>query len=115
MRVYSSLMRVGQPRLTPRAEKRVIECFVSTTDAQILQSILDLVHTAGKTEHSELSVYVCVRCLTHAPNNLYGNISRMCKQCIPGPLPSFGRGLGTRLSHVLLAVLIEMNLLKHVQ
>ena len=108
----------GQPRLTPRAEKRVIECFVSTTNAQILQSILDLVHTVGKTERSKLSVYVCVRCLTRAPNNFYGNISCMCKQCIdclPGPLPSFGRGLGTRLRHVLLAVLIEMNLLMHVQ
>ena len=32
----------------PRAEKRVIECFVAATDAQILQSILDLVHVAGK-------------------------------------------------------------------
>ena len=64
--------------------KVVIECFVSTTDAQILQSILDLVHAAGKTERSELSV-------------LYGNISPMHKQCIPGPLPSFGRGLSTRL------------------
>ena len=28
---------------------------------------------------------------------VYGNISRMRKQCVPGPLPSFGRGLGTRL------------------
>ena len=93
-------MCVGKPRLMPRAENRVSECFVSTTDAQIVQSILDLVHAAGKTDRSELSVYVCVRCLTCAPNNftvMYGNISRMCKQCIPGPLPSFGRGLGTRL------------------
>ena len=86
-----------------------------TSAVMTMQSILDVVHTAGKTERFELSVYVCVRCLTRAPNNLYGNISHMCKQCIPGPLPSFGRGLGTRLSHVLLAVLIEMNLLKHVQ
>ena len=81
----------------PRAEKRVIECFVSTTDVQILQNALDLVHTAGKTERSELSVYVHVRCLTRAPNNftvVYGNISHLRKQCIPGPLPSFGRGLG---------------------
>ena len=87
-------MRVGQPRHMPRAEKRVIECFASTTDAQILQSILGLVHTAGKTERSELSVYVRLTC---APNNftvVYGNISRMRKQCT-GPS---GRGLGTRLS-----------------
>ena len=35
----SSLLRVGQPRLMPGAEKRVIEYFVST---QILQRILDL-------------------------------------------------------------------------
>lgn len=34
-------MRVGQPRLLPRAEKRAIACFVSTTD---VQSILDLVN-----------------------------------------------------------------------
>ena len=38
----------------PRAEKRVIEYFVST---QILQSILDLLHAAGKTERSELNAY----------------------------------------------------------
>ena len=50
----SSLLRVGQPRLMPRAEKRVIEYFVST---QILQSILDLLHAAGKTERSELNAY----------------------------------------------------------
>ena len=49
-----SLLRVGQPRLMPRAEKRVIEYFVST---QILQSILDLLHAAGKTERSELNAY----------------------------------------------------------
>ena len=100
----NSLMRVallGQPRLMPRAEKRVIECLVSTTDAQILQSNLDLVHAAGKTECSKLNVYVRVCCLTCAPHNftvVYGNISRMRKQCIPGPLPPFGRGLGTRLA-----------------
>ena len=40
-------MRVGQPRLMPRAEKGVIEYFVS---AQILQSILHLLHAAGKTD-----------------------------------------------------------------
>ena len=42
----SSLMHVGQSRLMPRAEKRAIECCVST-DAQILQSILNLVRAAG--------------------------------------------------------------------
>ena len=49
----SSLLRVGQPRLMPRAEKRVIEYFVST---QILQSILDLLHAAGKTERKRVRV-----------------------------------------------------------
>ena len=47
--LISSLMRVDQPRLMPRAKERAIECFVSTTDMQILQSILDLIHAAGKT------------------------------------------------------------------
>ena len=92
----NSIMRVG---LMPRAEKRVIECFVSTTDAQILQSILDLVHTAGKTECSELSVRMrtLLDSCTEQFTVVYGHISRMHRQCIPGPLPSFGRGLGTRL------------------
>ena len=39
-----ALMRVGQPRLMPREEKKVFGCFAFTTDAQILQSILNLVH-----------------------------------------------------------------------
>ena len=47
----SSPLRVGQPRLMPRVERRV---FVSM---QILQSILDLLHAAGKTERSELNAY----------------------------------------------------------
>ena len=51
----SSLMRVGQSRHMTRAEKRAIECFVSTTDVQILQSILDFIHTAGVTNRSKLS------------------------------------------------------------
>ena len=82
--VRPPVVKVGVLFFTTVVYAVVIECFVSTTDAQILQSILDLVHTAGKTERSELSV-------------LYGNISPMRKQCIPGPLPSFGRGLSTRL------------------
>ena len=67
--------------------------FCVTTGAQILQSILDLVHAAGKTKRSELSVYVRVRarCLIRAPNRWYGNISRMRKQ---SPLLLGGAGLG---------------------
>ena len=82
---------IGQPKFMPRAERKATECFVSTTDVQILQNILDLVHTAGITN------YVCVRYLTRARNNFTVVISRICKRCIPGLLLSFGRGLGTRL------------------
>ena len=69
-------MRVGQPRLMLRVEKRAKECLASTTDAQILQNIL-------------------VARLVH------GNISRMRRQCIPGPLPSFGGGPGYEANRTL--------------
>ena len=38
----SSLMRVGQPRLMSRAEKRAIECFVSSEQAMSCSFIIAL-------------------------------------------------------------------------
>ena len=91
-------MRLGNPSLMPTAEKRLIECFVSTTDTQILQSIFDL--TVGKTEHSELSMYVHTRTLldscTEQFTVVYRNISHMHSVYQSLSL-LFGRCLGTRL------------------
>ena len=54
----------------PRAEKRVIEYFLPT---QILQSILDLLHAAGKTERSELNAYVYA-VLDSCSEQFYGGV-----------------------------------------
>ena len=56
----------------PRAEKRVIEYFVST---QILQSILDLLHAAGKTERSELNAYAYT-VLDSCSEQFYGGVRK---------------------------------------
>ena len=56
----------------PRAEKRVIEYFVST---QNLQSILDLLHAAGKTERSELNVYAYA-VLDSCSEQFYGGVRK---------------------------------------
>ena len=79
----------------PRAEKRVIEYFVST---QILQSILDLLHAAGKTERSELNAYAYA-VLDSCSEQFYGGVRKHFAHAQTVDLytrPS-GRGLGTRL------------------
>ena len=77
-------MRV-EPRLMPRAEKRVIEYFVST---QILQSILDLLHAAGKTERSELNAYACAYAvLDSCSEQFYGGVRKHFAHAQTVPLP----------------------------
>ena len=69
-------MRVGQPRLMLRVEKRAKECLASTTDVQILQtfSLLD-----------------------SCTEQFYGTCTEIFHACANSvhQEPSFGRGLGT--------------------
>ena len=74
----------------PRAEKRVIEYFVST---QILQTILDLLHAAGKTELNAYAYTVLDSC----SEQFYGGVRKHfahAQTVYTRPSPFFWEGPG---------------------
>ena len=69
------------------------EYFVST---QILQSILELLHAAGKTEHSELNAYVYT-VLDSCSEQFYGGVRKHfahAQTVYTRPSPFFWEGPG---------------------
>ena len=68
--VSVSLMRVGQPRLMLRVEKRAKECLASTTDAQILQNILSLLDSCTEQFYG-----TCTEIFHACANSVYQALS----------------------------------------
>ena len=86
----------------PRAEKRIIEYFVSTQILQSIldllhaESILDLLHAAGKTERSELNAYVYA-VLDSCSEQFYGGVRKHfahAQTVYTRPSPFFWEGPG---------------------
>ena len=74
----------------PRAEKRATQCFVSTTDVQILQNILDLVHTAGITNYVQCMCTLLDSCTEQFYSGHFPHLQMLYTR----PSPVFWEGPG---------------------